>query len=229
MGDIGIKFGSITRATPAELQNFSKMTERKVWGDGSRENRTYGVEFRDFMVDPDRNISIFCEETTPSTSSSTGFAAKFACMLMRENQLTVSFEPLFGTYEKNFVQQLPMKEFRYGDIDGDGDVDIAIKLKDGGVYVFHQETPIANIAKACRDAGVAAGTIIQCVASVRAEVVKRLRDEKRQCETKDAPQTCLEFVDAKDKNKDLPDDWRQGFLGLARQFRPPQTSTPAAE
>ena len=32
----------------------------------------------------------------------------------------------------------PVKDVRGGDIDGDGDIDIATKLNDGGIYVFHQ-------------------------------------------------------------------------------------------
>ncbi|MBI4210994.1 MAG: hypothetical protein HY540_00005 [Deltaproteobacteria bacterium] len=30
-----------------------------------------------------------------------------------------------------------IKELRYGDIDDDGDIDIAVKLENGAIYVFH--------------------------------------------------------------------------------------------
>ncbi|MBI4212189.1 MAG: hypothetical protein HY540_06080 [Deltaproteobacteria bacterium] len=45
-----------------------------------------------------------------------------------------------GTQEGPFVNHLfaqKIREVRYGDIDKDGDIDIAVKLEDGAIFVFH--------------------------------------------------------------------------------------------
>src|SRR3989338_4582846 len=39
---------------------------------------------------------------------------------------------------KGHPNLLPVQEVRGGDIDGDGKIDVAVKLSDGGIYVFRQ-------------------------------------------------------------------------------------------
>ena len=53
----------------------------------------------------------------------------FICIVKGQTGLQISGFKL-GTLQR-------VHETRYGDIDGDKDIDIAVKLTDGAIYVFH--------------------------------------------------------------------------------------------
>lgn len=133
-----IKFGEVKSATKVEIQNFTKIKQERSSGSGSLIAQSFYVEAQEVATNPEPDTYISCNTETDIEDN----LKSFSCYYMHSGQFNDPFETQFiSTFgNRKFVDKLPLKEFRYGDIDKDGDVDIALKLSDGGIYVFHQET-----------------------------------------------------------------------------------------
>ncbi|MDP2600762.1 MAG: hypothetical protein Q8P84_08555 [Deltaproteobacteria bacterium] len=127
-----IQFGNMRLATPLEQQQFLKLDIAKKEDTGKTSTfpiTHYGLKIKNGKND----LLISCVEFVADK--------RFQCNvtdIINSGDIEELAKSRSGSIWITDLNLSPVKEVRGGDIDGDGDIDIATKLNDGGIYVFHQ-------------------------------------------------------------------------------------------
>lgn len=136
-----IRFEEPRIASPKEMEQYEKMTAAK-WDMGQASGDVAIAVDARFDVDRDSKNEFFsCVGSQPfrhdrRERTHRGF---FVCSVCREGAIEVGREEWKS--EAYRFNERTIRDLRYGDIDQDGDIDVAFKMSDGAIYVYHNITP----------------------------------------------------------------------------------------
>ncbi|MBI4125901.1 MAG: hypothetical protein HY465_00250 [Deltaproteobacteria bacterium] len=140
-----IRFEAPKVASGEEVKNFSRLTAI-AWD----RDEPILIQVDGYLdVDKDgKDECLFCAGQQPHKSTGTGYRGR---PLPDTGDLSCGFQRVKpdGKTEEDFEWASDgfdlvkrVEDFRYGDIDGDGDTDVAFKMTDGAIYVYHNVTSL---------------------------------------------------------------------------------------